>query len=94
MEQNSIEVILNNDSKVILSSNTPDIQNLITEIVKNRNSINYNQISVNASWQSDFDKKGFETLIKDLVKDYINQLKIENEAYQLAIDSIKEKASK
>ena len=54
---------------------------MITEIVKNRNSINYNQISVNASCQSDFDKKGFETLIKDLVKDYINHDYLKNNIY-------------
>lgn len=78
MENNQIVLNLNENVSIILSADTPDMQALIDKIVENRDKIDIEDISVTIPEGSNFDKEGFEIMIKNVIKEYLETLKLEN----------------
>lgn len=77
MENNQIALNLTEEISVELSADTPDMQTLIDKIVENRDIINIKNISVTIPEGSNFDKEGFECMIKNVIKEYLETLKLE-----------------
>lgn len=78
MENNQIVLNLNENVSIVLSADTPDMQALIDKIVENRDKINIEDISVTIPKDSNFDKEGFEFMIKNVIKEYLETLNLEN----------------
>lgn len=78
MENNQIALNLTEKISIILSADTPDMQTLIDKIVENRDIIDIEDISVTIPEGSNFDKEGFEFMIKNVIKEYLETLKLEN----------------
>ncbi|MFR2738317.1 MAG: hypothetical protein ACLTDX_10895 [[Clostridium] innocuum] len=77
MENNQIALNLTEEISVELSADTTDMQTLIDKIVENRDIINIKNISVTIPEGSNFDKEGFECMIKNVIKEYLETLKLE-----------------
>ena len=78
MENNQINLNLTESVSVVLKADTPDMQTLIDKIVENRSSINVDNIRVTIPDGSNFDKEGFELMMKEVVKEYLKTLELEN----------------
>lgn len=78
MENNQINLNLTERVSVVLKSDTPDMQTLIDKIIENRGNINVDNISVTIPDGSNFDKEGFELMMKEIVKEYLKTLELEN----------------
>lgn len=78
MENNQINLNLTERVSVVLKSDTPDMQTLIDKIIENRGNINVDNISVTIPDGSNFDKEGFELMMKEVVKEYLKTLELEN----------------
>lgn len=78
MENNQINLNLTESVSVVLKSDTPDMQTLIDKIIENRGNINVDNISVTIPDGSNFDKEGFELMMKEVVKEYLKTLELEN----------------
>lgn len=88
MENEKIQLRLNKTVSVELSSDTPDMQTMIDIIVENRTTINIDDITVSCSDDIDFDKEGFEEMIKEVIKQYLETLRLEESHYQQIIESL------
>lgn len=88
MENEKIQLRLNETVSVELSSDTPDMQTMIDIIVENRATINIDDITVSCSDDNDFDKEGFEEMIKEVIKQYLETLRLEESCYQQIIESL------
>lgn len=88
MENEKIQLRLNKTVSVELSSDTPDMQTMIDIIVENRATINIDDITVSCSDDIDFDKEGFEEMIKEVIKQYLETLRLEESYYQQIIESL------
>lgn len=77
MENNQIALNLTEEISVELSADTPDMQTLIDKIVESRDIIDIKNISVTIPKGSNFDKEGFECMIKNVIKEYLETLKLE-----------------
>lgn len=88
MENETIQLRLNKTVSVELSSDTPDMQTMIDIIVENRATINIDDITVSCPDDSDFDKEGFEEMIKEVIKQYLETLRLEESCYQQIIESL------
>lgn len=88
MENEKIQLRLNKTVSVELSSDTPDMQTMIDIIVENRTTINIDDITVSCSDDIDFDKEGFEEMIKEVIKQYLETLRLEEYHYQQIIESL------
>lgn len=88
MENEIIQLRLNKTVSVELSSDTPDMQTMIDIIVENRATINIDDITVSCSDDIDFDKEGFEEMIKEVIKQYLETLRLEESYYQQIIESL------
>lgn len=78
MENNQIILNLTDEVKVELSADTPDMQTLIDDIVKYRNVIKPDNISVEIPEGSTFDKDGFEIMIRNVIREYLETLELED----------------
>ncbi len=88
MENEKIQLRLNETVSVELSSDTPDMQTMIDIIVENRATINIDDITVSCPDDNDFDKEGFEEMIKEVIKQYLETLRLEESCYQQIIESL------
>ena len=77
MENNQIILNLTETSRVLLSADTPDMQTMIDKIVECRDEIKIEDIHVDVPEKSNFDKEGFEFMIKNVIKEYLETLKLE-----------------
>ena len=68
-----------------LSSDTPNIQDIIEKIVENRKTLNVECIKVISDGVENFDKDGFEQMIKDVIIKYLETLKLEEIEFGKAV---------
>lgn len=83
MESNQIILNLTETCRVILSADTPDMQTMIDKIVENRDVIKIEDIHVDIPEESNFDKEGFEFMIKNVIKEYLETLKLEENNFNI-----------
>ncbi len=76
METNSIVVKLNGQNSVTLTSNTPEIKNLIEKIIENRSNINVEDIIVECPEGSNFDAEGFKIVLVNTIGKYLKSVEI------------------
>ncbi len=79
---NEVRIILLENVEVSLATDTPDIQNLIDTIVRNKESIDPDNIKVIAPQNSKFDEKGFEEILKNTIRTFLEDIQIENKKYK------------
>ena len=85
MENKMIQLILKDDVVIKLSSDTPNIQDIIEKIVENRKTLNVDCIKVISDGVENFDKDGFEQMIKDVIIKYLETLKLEEIEFGKAV---------
>lgn len=77
-----------NKKEIELTSNTPDMQKIIDFIVENRENINVDEISIETN-DEQFDKNGFEEMIKEVVNEYLNKIKLEEDELDRLLKELK-----
>ncbi len=97
MENKKIIVIFGEGiENVEISSNTPDISNLVKTISANRTTLLSSKILVTCD-DDDFDADGFLHILKKVIDDFLSNIVIETTKYRDVIDQIEkirtEKAS-
>ena len=85
--ENKELVLKINDKKLVLTSNTPDMNKIIEFIVDNKNDIHIDDVSVEVD-DDKFDKKLFEEMIKGVISDYLESLKLQKEQLDSIIKDI------
>ncbi len=85
--ENKELVLKINDKKLVLTSNTPDMNKIIEFIVDNKNDIHIDDVSVEVD-DDKFDKKGFEEMIKGVISDYLESLKLQKEQLDSIIEDL------
>ena len=83
MENNQIILNLTETCRVILSADTPDMQTMIDKIVENRDVIKIEDIHVDIPEESNFDKEWFEFMIKNVINEYLETLKLEENNFNI-----------
>lgn len=91
-ENNQVTIQLTNDSSVELNTNSPNIDNLISEIVANRNTIKADSIKVKCD-DKKFDCKSFQEIVQKAVIGLIHDIAIEEAAVNNARKWISERIS-
>jgi N-acetylglutamate synthase-like GNAT family acetyltransferase len=86
MENNKIKIEIKGLQVHEVDNSNPSFSELIKEIVKNIDKIDLTKISVKSS-DENFDNEGFEEILKDSIKEFIDKAKIESDS----IESIKTK---
>ena len=81
MVTDKIKVILAKGCDVELTSDSPDVKLLVDTITKNRESIDPEKIGVKCD-NSEFDEKSFAEVIQELVRDYLEAIKLERESLE------------
>lgn len=89
MAKKMITVKLFDGKQVKLASDSPDLKNLIQTIVENRASINPESISVECDDES-FDCKGFADIVSATTKSFLEELRIDEENFKIALTEIGE----
>lgn len=78
--ENKIKLNLTKNDYLELDSHTPNMQNMIDEIVRLRDIIEVNEISVEVGENTEFDKDGFIKMMKEIIGNYLEQIRL-NDAY-------------
>ena len=86
---NNIKIIFDSKNSFTLTSNNPDLDSLISLIVKIKDDCDFTKIKIETE-NKEFDKDGFEGIIKNSRTAFLNDIKINKENLQKAINSIKE----
>ena len=81
MAADIIKVVLTPDYIVELTSDSPDVKSLVDTITKNRDLINPEKIDVKCD-NHEFDVESFAEVIQDLVRDYLEAIRLEQESLE------------
>lgn len=81
MVSNDIILNLTDEVTFIFSSNNPNIDELIRLIIKNRDKINYENIDIKIRENNDFDYDGFIKVVKEMVKNFLESIELQNKLY-------------
>ena len=88
-ENNSdIVVIFDSQNSFTLTSNNPDLDGLISVVITIKNKCDFSKLKIETN-NNEFDKKGFEGILKTSISTFLNDIKINKENLQKAINSIK-----
>lgn len=85
--ENKVKVKLNENTNIFISSDSPDLTDLVKKIIEIED-LNIEQIIVEASAEK-FDIASFEQAIKDAVTDIKKELVINKESYDKAIEKLR-----
>lgn len=88
MENEYIELILSPKVTYKFNSNNPDIDGLIKKIIELQKEIIPENIKIRECSNSNFDCKGFVHVIKSTVKDFLDNIKLNNDLYDDCIKKI------
>lgn len=78
MGTSTVTIHLTEDVKVVLTTDAPNIQNLVDEIASLRNSLNPDDITV-ACDSEGFDSNSFREVIVDSARDFLDAIKLDQE---------------
>lgn len=84
--ENDILVKLNEETTVSISSDSPDLSELVRKLIQIKE-LNIDKIVVE-SVSSNFDKDSFEQAIKEAVKEIREELILNKESYEKAIKQL------
>ena len=89
-ENNSdIVVIFDSQNSFTLTSNNPDLDGLISVIITIKDKCDFSKLKIETN-NNEFDKKGFEGILKTSIFTFLNDIKINKENLHKAINSIKD----
>lgn len=87
-KEHDLVIIFDSKNSFNLSSNNPDLDGLIEMVIKLKGDCDFSKIKVETE-NPDFDIKGFEGILKNSIVNFLNDIKVNNENLQKALDSIK-----
>lgn len=85
MANKKISISFGSDIKLDLDANLPNIDEIIDIVIKNKDKIDIDSIKVEAD-DSNFDTKGFESIISDSIKNFLEDIKIDEENFTKAME--------
>lgn len=88
MATDKIKVILVEGCEVELASDSPDVKFLVSTITRNRESIDPEKIRVECD-NSEFDAASFAEVVQELVRDYLEAIKLERESLEAELEALR-----
>lgn len=88
-----ILVRIGTGEEVSLTSNSPDIDSLISAVVDARDGFNADEISVSCPDDENFDCDGFKDILVKLSQEFIDSINREHEGLRNAIEQIEARTS-
>lgn len=89
-ELNNITIIFDSKNSFVLASNNPDLDGLVSKIVSIKDECDFSKLTVTTK-NKEFDIEGFEGILKKSISTFLNDIIINKENLQKAIDSIQDK---
>ena len=86
---NNIKVIFDSENNFVLTSNNPDLDRLISVVVDIKDKCDFSKLKIETD-NKEFDKDGFEVILKSSISSFLSDIKINKENLQKAINSIKD----
>lgn len=90
MESKDITVTLAPGHAVTLTTDAPDIKGLVDEIVKVKDIFDPDELKIDCEHE-EFDKKKFEEIVLLATKDFLEALRLDEEAYRFALTELIER---
>ena len=89
MATKTIRVTLAPDHEALLTSDAPDIGALVREIVNVRNVFDPKQVKVSCDHEG-FDKVSFREIVIQAANDFIEAIRLDEEAFENALKDLKD----
>lgn len=90
MANSEVIVTLEPGVDVVLTTDNPDIGNLVEEIVRHRETLDTKEIRVSCEGVDNFDKESFAEIVRSSAQQFLDAIKIEKETFDMACSSIKD----
>lgn len=87
VQDNSIKIIFDNDNKIELNSNNPDLNNFVSKVVELKDTCNFENLEVETD-NPDFDKEGFKSIVITSIKSFLKDIEINEEELNKALNCI------
>lgn len=84
--ENNITVELKENIKINISSDSPDFSELVKKIIE-IDDLNLDKIVVEST-DTQFDKNSFEEALKEAIKEIKDELRINREKFEIALDEL------
>lgn len=88
MANNVVTVNLDDNHKVDLLTDSPNISALVEEVVNIEESLDIDAITVDCDLET-FDSKSFTEVIQESIRFFVQELRIETEKYNAAVDNLR-----
>lgn len=88
MANNVVTVNLDDNHKVDLLTDSPNISELVEEVVNIKDSLDIDAITVDCDLET-FDAKSFTEVIQESVRFFVQELQIETEKYNAAVGNLR-----
>ena len=88
MANNVVTVNLDDNHKVDLLTDSPNISELVEEVVNIKDSLDIDAITVDCDLET-FDVKSFTEVIQESVRSFVQELQIETEKYNAAVGNLR-----
>ena len=88
MANNVVTVNLDDNHKVDLLTDSPNISELVEEVVNIKDSLDIDAITVDCDLET-FDVKSFTEVIQESVRSFVQELQIETEKYNAAVGKLR-----
>lgn len=89
-DEDNITITFDTENSFILASNNPDLTGLVSKIVSIKDECDFSALTVKTN-NKEFDTNGFEEILKNSIFAFLNDIKINKENLQKALDSVKDK---
>ena len=83
METKEVKVVFNDGEEFVLKNDAPDIAGLVRTIVKMKDEIKPEEISIECDYEG-FDKESFKAVLVDAINDFRQAISLDKEAYEAA----------
>lgn len=84
--ENNITVVLKENIKINISSDSPDFSELVKKIIE-IDDLDLDKIVVEST-DTQFDKNSFEEALKEAIKEIKDELRINREKFEIALDEL------
>lgn len=88
MANNVVTVNLDDNHKVDLLTDSPNISALVEEVVKVKDGLDIDAISVDCDLET-FDVKSFTDVIQESIRSFIQELQLETMKFNAAVDDLR-----
>lgn len=88
MANNVVTVNLDDNHKVDLLTDSPNISALVEEVVKVKDGLDIDVISVDCDLET-FDVKSFTDVIQESIRSFVQELQLETMKFNAAVDDLR-----